>query len=145
MSTRNRRKSELRTLAACAAALASACAIAQSDYPNKPVRVITPFNPGGAIDIYTRLIAEPLSRRLGQNVIVEAIAGANTIVGTQAAVRAAPDGYTFLITTMSTTVNNRILYAKSLPYNPDRDLAPITQLSYGTVCSSGRATRPSTT
>lgn len=142
MSTRNRRKSELRTLAACAAALASACAIAQSDYPNKPVRVITPFNPGGAIDIYTRLIAEPLSRRLGQNVIVEAIAGANTIVGTQAAVRAAPDGYTFLITTMSTTVNNRILYAKSLPYNPDRDLAPITQLSYGTVLFLGPGNAP---
>src|SRR5688572_7600554 len=107
--------------------LASA-ALAQGDYPNKPVRLITPFNPGGAIDIYSRLLAEPLSRRLGQNVIVEAIAGANTIVGTQAAVRAAPDGYTFMVTTMSTTVNNRILFTK-LPYDPDKDLAPITQLS----------------
>jgi len=117
-------------------------ALAQGDYPSKPVRIITPFSPGGAIDIYTRLVAEPLSRRLGQNVIVEAIAGANTIVGTQAAVRAAPDGYTFMVTTMSTTVNNRILYAKTLPYNPDKDLAPITQLSYGTVLFLGPGNAP---
>jgi tripartite-type tricarboxylate transporter receptor subunit TctC len=121
-----------RWLAATLAALACAAAQAQGDYPNKPIRLITPFNPGGAIDIYSRLIAEPLGRRLGQNVVVEAIAGANTIVGAQAAARAAPDGHTFMITTMSTTVNNRILYSK-LPYDPDKDLAPITQLSYGTV------------
>src|SRR5690348_18281801 len=80
-------------------------AFAQSDYPARPVRLITPFNPGGAIDIYSRTIAEPLGKRLGQNVIVEAIAGANTISGTQQLVRATPDGYTFMVTTMSTTVN----------------------------------------
>ena len=133
----------IRLLPALLAVLASSSiAAAQGDYPSRPVRIITPFNPGGAIDIYSRLIAEPLSRRLGQNVIVEAIAGANTIVGTQAAVRAAPDGYTFMITTMSTTVNNRILYAKSLPYDPDKDLAPITQLSYGTVLFLGPGNAP---
>lgn len=116
-------------------------AFAQSDYPVRPVRLITPFNPGGAIDIYSRTIAEPLGKRLGQNVIVEAIAGANTISGTQQLVRAAPDGYTFMITTMSTTVNNRILFTK-LPYDPDKDLAPITQLSYGTVLFVGPAKAP---
>jgi tripartite-type tricarboxylate transporter receptor subunit TctC len=131
-----------RLLAAALAALACAAAQAQGDYPNKPIRLITPFNPGGAIDIYSRLIAEPLGKRLGQNVVVEAIAGANTIVGTQAAARAAPDGYTFMITTMSTTVNNRILYAKTLPYDPDKDLAPITQLSYGTVLFVGPGNAP---
>lgn len=131
-----------RILAALAAALGCAGALAQSDYPSKPVRLITPFSPGGAIDIYSRLIAEPLSRRLGQNVYVEAIAGANTIVGAQAAARAAPDGHTFMITTMSTTVNNRILYAKTLPYDPDRDFAPITQLSYGTVLFVGPGNAP---
>lgn len=128
----------LATLAFCAAAGA------QSDYPSKPVRLITPFNPGGAIDIYSRLIAEPLGKRLGQNVYVEAIAGANTIVGTQALVRAAPDGHTFMITTMSTAVNNKILFAKSLPYDPDKDLAPITQLSYGTVLLVGPGKAPYT-
>ncbi len=124
------------------ALLASPPALAQADYPSKPIRLITPFSPGGAIDIYSRLIAEPLGKRLGQNIIVEAIAGANTIVGTQAAVRATPDGHTFLITTMSTTVNNKILYSKSLAYDPDKDLAPITQLSYGTVLFVGPGTAP---
>ena len=124
------------------AALAICCtALAQSDYPNKPVRLITPFNPGGAIDIYSRTIAEPLGKRLGQSIIVEAIAGANTISGTQQLVRARPDGYTFMITTMSTTVNNRFLVA-NLSYDPDKDLAPITQLSYGTVLFSGPGNAP---
>ncbi len=132
----------MRVLTAVIAALTCAAAQAQGDYPTKPVRLITPFNPGGAIDIYSRLIAEPLSKRLGQNVIVEAIAGANTIVGTQAAARAAPDGYTFMVTTMSTTVNNRILYSKTLPYDPDKDLAPITQLSHGTVLFVGPGNAP---
>src|SRR5881394_1801060 len=122
-----------RWLLAFLAAVSCGSALAQGDYPTKPLRLITPFNPGGAIDIYSRLIAEPLGKRLGQNIIVEAIAGANTIVGTQAVVRATPDGHTFMITTMSTTVNNRILYSKTLSYDPDKDLAPITQLSYGTV------------
>ena len=125
-----------------AATLAASSVAAHAQFPNKPVRLITPFNPGGAIDIYSRLIAEPLGKRLGQNVIVEAIAGANTIVGTQAVVRATPDGYTFMITTMSTTVNNRILYSKTLAYDPDKDLAPITQLSYGTVLFVGPGTAP---
>ena len=132
----------MRRLPALLATLALCCsAQAQSGYPNKPVRLITPFNPGGAIDIYSRTIAEPLGKRLGQNIIVEAIAGANTISGTQQLVRATPDGYTIMITTMSTTVNNRILFTK-LPYDPDKDLAPITQLSYGTVLFSGPGNAP---
>src|SRR3990172_12917221 len=98
----------LRVIVAFAAALACGTAAAQSEYPSPPVKLITPFSPGGAIDLYSRLIAEPLAKRLGQNVVVEAIAGANTIIGTQALARAAPDGHTFMITTMSTVVNNRI-------------------------------------
>lgn len=123
-------------------ALSCAGAGAQGVYPNRPVRLITPFNPGGAIDIYSRLLAEPLGRRLGQNVFVEPVAGANTILGTQQMARAAPDGYTFMVTTMSTTVNNKILYSRTLPYDPDRDLAPITQLSYGTVLLVAPARAP---
>jgi tripartite-type tricarboxylate transporter receptor subunit TctC len=116
-------------------------ALAQSDYPSKPVRLITPFNPGGAIDIYSRVLAEPLAKRLGQNVVVEAIAGANTISGTQQLVRAAPDGYTFMVTTMSTTVNNRFRQS-GLPYDPDKDLLPITQLSLGAVLFVAPAKAP---
>ncbi|MGH7185008.1 MAG: Bug family tripartite tricarboxylate transporter substrate binding protein, partial [Pseudomonadota bacterium] len=130
-----------RTLSVFAALAVCGIAQAQSDYPNRPVRLITPFNPGGAIDIYSRTIADPLGKRLGQNIVVEAIAGANTISGTQQLVRAKPDGYTFMVTTMSTTVNNRILFTK-LPYDPDKDLAPITQLSYGTVLFTGPGNAP---
>jgi len=124
------------------AVFATYCAAqAQPDYPNRPIRLITPFNPGGAIDIYSRTIADPLGKQLGQNIVVEAIAGANTISGTQQLVRARNDGYTFMISTMSTTVNNRFLVAQ-LPYDPDKDLAPITQLSYGTVLFSGPGNAP---
>jgi tripartite-type tricarboxylate transporter receptor subunit TctC len=130
-----------RTLALFATLALCCTAHAQSNYPNKPIRLLTPFNPGGAIDIYSRTIAEPLSKRLGQNIVVEAIAGANTISGTQQLVRARPDGYTFMVTTMSTTVNNRFLVA-NLSYDPDKDLAPITQLSYGTVLFSGPGNAP---
>ena len=129
-------------IAGAVAALVCAAAAAQTgDYPNRPVKLITPFAAGGAIDVLCRVIGERLGQRLGQNVVVESIPGANTIIGTQALTRAAPDGYTFMITTMSTTVNNRILQSK-LPYDPDRDLAPITQLSYGSVLMVGPASAP---
>lgn len=125
-----------------AAALLCAAAAAQpGDYPSRPIKLITPFAAGGAIDVLCRVIAEQLAQRLGQNVLVESIPGANTIIGTQALTRAAPDGYTFMITTMSTTVNNRILYTK-LPYDPEKDLAPITQLSYGSVLMVAPAGAP---
>jgi tripartite-type tricarboxylate transporter receptor subunit TctC len=130
----------MRVLLLILAVLLSPTASGQT-YPNRPVKLITPFNPGGAIDLLSRVIAEKLGERLGQNVVVEALPGANTIVGTQALVRAAPDGHTFMITTMSTTVNNRSLYAK-LPYDAEKDLAPITQLSYGTVLLVGPAGAP---
>lgn len=123
----------MRRVAALLAALVFCCAAhAQSDFPSKPVRLITPFNPGGAIDVLARVIAERLQPRLGQPVVAESIPGANTIIGTQALLRSAPDGHTFMITTMSTTVNNPPMYAK-LPYDPVKDLPPITQLSYGSV------------
>ena len=125
-----------------AAALLCAAAGAQTgDYPNRSIKLITPFTAGGAIDTLCRVIGERLGQRMGQNVVVESIPGANTIVGTQALLRTAPDGYTFMITTMSTTLNNRILYSK-LAYDPEKDLAPITQLSYGTVLLVGPGNAP---
>jgi len=129
---------------ACGIAAALLCAAtgAQTgDYPNHPIKLITPFTAGGAIDTLCRVIGERLGQRLGQTVVVESIPGANTIVGTQALLRSAPDGYTFMITTMSTAMNNRVLYSK-LPYDPEKDLAPITQLSYGTVLLVGPGNAP---
>lgn len=132
----------VRILVACMAVLMWGVAGAQSDWPARPVKLVTPFNPGGAIDLLSRLIAERLSREIGQSIVVESIPGANTIRGAQAVAKAPPDGYTFMITTMSTTVNNRVLFASTLPYQPLKDFAPITQLSYGTVLLVGPANAP---
>jgi tripartite-type tricarboxylate transporter receptor subunit TctC len=128
----------MRTLLLLASLAACCAAQAQTDFPSKPVRLITPFTAGGAIDVLTRVIAERLQVKLGQPVVVDPIPGANTIIGTQALLKSAPDGHTFMITTMSTTVNNPVMYAK-LPYDAVKDLAPITQLSYGSVLLVGPA------
>ena len=110
-------------------------------WPTRPVKLISPFNPGGAIDVLNRVIAEKLSARIGQPVIVEAIPGANTIKGAEALAKAPADGHTFMITTMSTVVNNVVLYPK-LPYDPLKDFAPITQLSLGSVLLVAPAEAP---
>jgi len=128
-------------LALTAASSASAQQSSSGSWPQKTLRLVSPFNPGGAIDVLNRVLAEKLAERLGQPVIVEAIPGANTIKGAEALAHAAPDGYTFMITTMSTTVNNVVLYAK-LPYDPVKDFAPITQLSVGSVLLVAPAEAP---
>lgn len=108
-------------------------ALAQGGWrPERPLRLISPFNPGGAIDVLNRLLAEQLSATLGQPVVVEAKPGANTILGAEAVAKAAPDGHTFMITTNSTHTNNPVLY-RDLPYDAERSFAPITLLSLGTV------------
>ena len=103
-----------RFLIAFAAALVASAAAAQTDFPSRQIRLITPFAPGGAIDVLTRTIAERLALRFGQPVVVDAIPGASTIIGTQALVKAPADGHTFMITTMSTAVNNPVMYPKLL-------------------------------
>jgi tripartite-type tricarboxylate transporter receptor subunit TctC len=111
-------------LAAGAAALpvVSHGARAQT-YPSRPVRVIVPFAPGGNTDLFARLIGQWLSERLGQPFIIESRPGAGTNIGTEAAVRAAPDGYTILVATPAQTIN-ATLYEK-LSFNFVRDVAPI--------------------
>jgi len=114
---------------------------AQGTWPNKPIRIVVPFNPGGAIDALVRVIADGLTTRLGQQVLVDPKPGANTIVGSEIVARAPPDGYTFLITTNSTHTNNPSLYAK-LPFDPAKDLAPVTLLSLGTILVAVKADSP---
>ena len=123
-------------------ALAGA-AVAQPSaaWPTKPIRLVSPFNPGGAIDVLNRVIAEKLGPRLGQQVYVDALPGANTIKGADVVAKAPPDGYTFMITTMSTHVNNTVLFAK-LPYDAARDFTPITQVSLGSVLLVAPANAP---
>jgi tripartite-type tricarboxylate transporter receptor subunit TctC len=132
--------SRRQTLALCAAGWVGPVA-AQAEWPARTIKLVSPFNPGGAIDVLNRLIAEKLSARLGQQVIVEAIPGANTIKGADAVAKAPGDGYTFMITTMSTHVNNRVLF-KSLPFDPLKDFVPITQVSLGSVLLTAPGNAP---
>jgi tripartite-type tricarboxylate transporter receptor subunit TctC len=106
--------------------MASAWAGAQ-EYPSRPIRVIVPFAPGGGLDISTRLIGQKLTEKWGQNIVVDSRPGAATIVGTEIAANAAPDGYTLLMITTTFAINPG-LYPK-LPYNPLKDFTPVTQLN----------------
>ena len=114
---------------------------AESAWPTKPVRIVVPFAPGGAIDATARVIADALTARFGQQVMVDPRPGANTIVGSDAVAKAAPDGYTFLITTNSTHTNNPTLYAK-LPFDPAKDLAPVSLVSLGTILLAAKGDAP---
>jgi tripartite-type tricarboxylate transporter receptor subunit TctC len=111
------------TLAAC---LASAPVWAQSSaWPNKPVRIVVPFPPGGTTDILARAIAPELGKAFGQSFIIENRGGAGGNVGTEIVAKAANDGYTLLMGTVGTHGINRALYEK-LPYDPIKDFVPIT-------------------
>jgi len=129
-----------RTLLAAGLA-ASFAARAETTWPSRPVRIVVPFNPGGAIDAMVRVIADALTPRLGQQVIVDPKPGANTIVGADIVAKAPPDGYTFLITTNSTHTNNPSLYAK-LPFDPAKDLAPVSLVSLGTILLAAKGDAP---
>lgn len=114
-----------RTFIAAAAALAltSAAATAQ-DYPTRPITMIVPFAAGGPTDIIARLAAESMSKTLGQQVIIENVAGAGGTTGSSRAAAAAPDGYTILMGHMGTHGAAPGLY-KNLKYNPSTDFTPI--------------------
>ena len=126
---------------ALAAVFASGEASAQDTWPSRPIRLISTSVAGGNIDIMCRIIAEKLSVRLGQPVLVDNKPGAATVLGTAEAAKAPPDGYTFLVTIMSSMVGNRVLRA-DLPYDPVKDFAPVTQISTGNVLLIGPANAP---
>jgi tripartite-type tricarboxylate transporter receptor subunit TctC len=113
------------SLAASLATLAPALSWAQAAWPNKAVRIVVPYAPGGANDILARVLAEKLTPVLGQPVLVENKPGAGAMVGSDFVAKAAPDGYTLLMAASGPMVFNPVLVAK-LPYNPLTDLAPIS-------------------
>src|SRR5712691_7943914 len=108
--------------------LALCCFAADAQpWPAKPVRIVVAYPPGGGIDILARQLDDKLAAPWGQPVVVENKPGANTIVAADAVAKSAPDGYTVLMTTDATFSINPHLYAR-LPFDPQRDFAPVTML-----------------
>jgi tripartite-type tricarboxylate transporter receptor subunit TctC len=103
--------------------LAADAVHAQQNYPARPVRLIVPFPPGGAVDVIGRIVAPRLSERLGQQVVVDNRGGANAIIGTEITARAAPDGYTILIVPAGHAITPSV--ARKLPYDSMKDFASI--------------------
>ena len=120
------RRRQLHALAALTAALGlPGLGWAQSGWPNKPVRIVVPFAPGGTTDILARVLAPELSKALGQSFVVENRAGAGGNIGAEVVAKSPGDGYTLLMGTVGTHGINKALYDK-LPYDPQKDFAPIT-------------------
>jgi tripartite-type tricarboxylate transporter receptor subunit TctC len=124
-STRRRRALQAVALAVCASA--SAASFAQADYPNRAITLIVPFPPGGTTDLVARALGDSLSKSLGQPVIVESKPGAGTTLGADYVVKAKPDGYTLLIGAVHHTIAPSVY--KKLPYDFQKDLAPITTVA----------------
>lgn len=125
------RRQALSLIAATTAGVALPEAFAQSGkWPQKPIRIVVAFPPGGLTDAYARMYAEQLSAKLGVSVMVDNKPGAGAIIGIDAVAKSPADGYTLLMTTSGTVWQNRVLYSK-LPYNLDKDLTPIANFPSG--------------
>jgi tripartite-type tricarboxylate transporter receptor subunit TctC len=97
---------------------------AWAEYPDRPIRLVVPFPPGGVTDVVARLVAEKLTADLGQQVIVDNKAGAGGVIATDVVAKAAPDGYTILFTTPNHTIN--AAFRTSLPFDTEKDFTPIS-------------------
>jgi len=121
-------KTILTSLAIAAAALMPAWAHAADPFPSKPLLLIVPFPPGGATDSILRMVAQKLGERVGQPVLVDNRPGGGTIIATDAGAKAVPDGHTLLGVTAAFAVNTSLY--KKLPYDVEKDFAPVTQVSF---------------
>src|SRR3954468_9466592 len=108
-------------------AAASFAAPARADYPEKPIRLLLPFPAGGAVDIVARVMTAKMSDELGKPFIIENKSGAGGVIATDAVAKAAPDGYTLLLTTPNHTINAAL--QTSLPYDTAKDLVPVSVIA----------------
>jgi tripartite-type tricarboxylate transporter receptor subunit TctC len=109
------------------ALLAAGPARAQEAYPNKPVRIIVPFAPGGPADIIARIVAQKLTEEFGKQFYIENHAGAGGNIGAGVAARAPADGYSLMLTSQVIVINPHLY--KSVPYDPDKDFVPVTRIA----------------
>ena len=110
--------------------------------PTRPLRVIVPIAPGGANDIIARMVSERLAPILGQPAVVENRPGAGGNIGAQAVVQAEKDGHTVLFTSANVLTANKYLYRERMPFDAQRDLAPISHVGIGTILMVANAQRP---
>ncbi|WP_198376601.1 Bug family tripartite tricarboxylate transporter substrate binding protein [Neoroseomonas rubea] len=116
-----------RTIVGAAAGLALARpSLSQGTWPDRPIRWIVPFPPGGSTDLWARLVSEPMAAELGQPIVIDNRGGAGGLIGTEAAAKAAPDGHTMLFT-ITTHVQSPVVLRR-FPYDPVADFAPIGKL-----------------
>ena len=127
---------------ALALAAASTPSHAQADYPNKPIRILVPFAPGGFVDVAARILGQKLSEKWGQQVIVENRPGGNGFIAVTAAAKAPADGYTLLMAHSGEFAVNPAVFAATIPYNLERDFQPITLVSQAPMVLGAKSDGP---
>jgi tripartite-type tricarboxylate transporter receptor subunit TctC len=130
-------------LAAGLAALAFAGPAQAQEWPNKPVRIVVPFAPGGSADVFGRFLAQRLQESLGQNFVIDNRPGAGSLVGTDAVAKSAPDGYTLLLMSNTHTVNESLI--PNRPFVLMRDFVPVAPINASDLVLVGKATLPANT
>ncbi|MGZ5755012.1 MAG: Bug family tripartite tricarboxylate transporter substrate binding protein [Burkholderiales bacterium] len=115
----------LQVLTGAVIAMLAAVAIADPVYPNRPIRIVTPYAPGGSTSVTGRLLGEHFTSRWRQNVVVDSRGGGNTTIGTAIVAKSLPDGYTLLLTTTTHSILSNVM---KTPYDPVRDFAPVATL-----------------
>ena len=126
------------------AVLAGATA-AQQPYPSRPITLIVPYAAGGSVDVVARVVANALGQKLNQNVVIENVAGAGGVTGTQRAARAEPDGYTLLFSVESTMAIAKLVQPHVVQYDSQKDFAPISLIGTSPLVLVGKKDLPAST
>ena len=126
-----------RLVIALAGALVATAAFGQA-YPSRPITLIVPYAAGGSVDAVARIVVPKISERLGQSVVIENVAGAGGIVGTQRAARATPDGYTLLFSVESTMAIAKLVQPSTVNYDSQKDFLPISLIGTSPLVLAGK-------